>query len=221
MEQGSCPRRGPFSFGRVTAGRCSSPVQGARRWGGRHLFKQSCWQTDRSVQRLIVTGVNGVGKSHVAARLGAVRPGVPVVSFDAIKLTSGWKQKPRSEIDADLARAIEGEAWILEGGPSLLSLALAKADSVIWLDPPEAVRAWRLIARPWRHLGRTRPELPPGNRDWPMPQYRFAMRSLKSRSRLRRRISAALAEAKALRVWHCRNQKDIDAAVGAWSRAAG
>ena len=171
------------------------------------------------MQRVIVTGANGAGKSHVAARLGENRPDVPVVSFDAIKLTSGWTQRPRAEIDAALARVIEAEAWILEGGPSLLSQALAKAESVIWLDPPELVRAWRLIVRPWRNLGRTRPELPPGNTDWPIEQYRFAMRSLKNRSKLRNRIAAALAAAEAPRVWHCRHQRDIDAAVDAWSRA--
>ncbi|WP_422369477.1 hypothetical protein [Pelagibius sp.] len=173
------------------------------------------------MQRLIVTGINGVGKSHVAARLGRARAEVPVTSFDAIKLTNGWQQRPRSEIDADLARAIDADAWILEGGPSLLPLALAKADSVLWLDPPELVRAWRLVARPWRNLGRTRPELPPGNTDWPLEQYRFAMRSLRNRSKLRNRIAAALADAEIPHVWHCRHQRDIDAAVGAWSRAVG
>lgn len=173
------------------------------------------------MQRLIVTGINGAGKSHVAARLGRARAKVPVTSFDAIKLTRAWQQRPRSEIDTDLARAIEAEAWILEGGPSLLPLALARADAVVWLDPPELVRAWRLIIRPWRNLGRTRPELPPGNTDWPLEQYRFALRSLKNRSKLRNRIAAALAAADVPRLWHCRTQRDIDAAVDAWSRAAG
>lgn len=173
------------------------------------------------MQRVIVTGANGAGKSHVAARLGAARPDVPVVSFDAIKLTSGWTQRPRAEIDAALARVIEAEAWILDGGPSLLSQALAKADSVIWLDPPELVRVWRLIVRPWRNLGRTRPELPPGNRDWPLEQYRFAVHSIKNRSKFRDSISTALAGAEVWRVWHCVNQRDIDLAVGEWSRAAG
>lgn len=173
------------------------------------------------MQRLIVTGINGAGKSHVAARLHQARAGVPVTSFDAIKLTRAWQQRPRSEIDADLARAVEADSWILEGGPSLLPLALAKADAVLWLDPPEAVRAWRLLARPWRNRGQTRPELPPGNTDWPLTQYRFALRSLINRSKLRNRIAAELAAAGPLRVWHCRSKSDVDAAVDDWSLPAG
>ena len=49
------------------------------------------------VQRLIVTGANGAGKSHVAARLSAERPDIPLVSFDSIKLLEGWRQRPRPD----------------------------------------------------------------------------------------------------------------------------
>ncbi len=87
------------------------------------------------LRKLIITGPNGAGKSHLAARLMATRPAVPVVSFDAMKLTSNWKPRPRSEVDADLSQAIQKDSWILEGGPSLLPHAIRHADSVMWLDP--------------------------------------------------------------------------------------
>jgi len=45
------------------------------------------------LNRIIITGANGAGKSHFAAQLGLMRPDVPVVSFDAIKLKTGWEQK--------------------------------------------------------------------------------------------------------------------------------
>ncbi|SFU09321.1 hypothetical protein SAMN05444141_108140 [Pseudovibrio denitrificans] len=117
------------------------------------------------MRKLIVTGANGAGKSFVAARLSAVRPEIPLISFDKIKLTSDWQHRPRAEIEQGLEQVISKEAWILEGGPSLLTHALPKADAIIWLDPPLILRAWRLLVRPWQNRGKTRAELPAGNFD--------------------------------------------------------
>ncbi|KZL20608.1 topology modulation protein [Pseudovibrio axinellae] len=171
------------------------------------------------MQKLIVTGANGVGKSFVATQLSSARPEIPLFSFDALKLTSDWKQRPKPEIDKKLSQVTASDAWIIEGGPSLLAQALPKADVVIWLNPPELLRTWRLMIRPWRNLGKTRPELPEGNRDWPFQQYRFAIRSLKNGSNFRARISACLEQSNTQQIWHCRNDKDIEAALKKWSAA--
>lgn len=171
------------------------------------------------MQRLIVTGANGTGKSLVGALMKAARPEIPLVSFDAMKLTRGWKQRPGPEIDKDLSQLIATDAWILEGGPSLLARALPRADAVVWLDPPELVRAWRLMVRPWRNLGKTRQELPAGNSDWPLQQYRFAFHSLKNGSRFRSTIRTSLETATNQRIWHCQNQTEIEAALIEWRTA--
>ncbi|MEP5727900.1 MAG: DNA topology modulation protein FlaR [Sulfitobacter sp.] len=168
------------------------------------------------MQRIVVTGANGVGKSHFAARLAAGRPDVPVVSFDAIKLTSEWHQKPRSEVDTALRGVIANDTWILEGGPSLLMHAMGRADGLVWLDPPEIVRAWRLAKRPWMFIGRTRPELPEGNVDWPLQQYRFALRSLRNRTKFRSYISEVFQQSDGVEKWRCRNKKDQETVVRRW-----
>ncbi|WP_420863271.1 DNA topology modulation protein FlaR [Algirhabdus cladophorae] len=168
------------------------------------------------MKRIVITGANGSGKSHTAARFSKVRPDVPVISFDAIKLTTGWQQKPRSEVEMALQSKISQDAWILEGGPSLLPLAMEAADAVVWLDPLEAVRTWRLIQRPWRFRGETRPELPKDNVDWPLQQYQFAWRSLKKRHQFRHSITEALAHSADTRIWHCRSAEDVENAVKAW-----
>lgn len=170
------------------------------------------------MKRLIVTGANGSGKSHLAARLSAIRPDIPLVSFDAMKLGTGWAQRPRAEIDGDLRKLIGKEAWILEGGPSLLPIALARAELVIWLDPPEALRLWRLARRPWKNLGRTRPELPEGNVDWPLAQYRFALRSFRNRRIFRQAISDALNTAPAVPVCRCFTRRDVERMIEDWSQ---
>lgn len=172
------------------------------------------------MQRLIITGANGVGKSHLASRLAAVRPDVPVVRFDALKLRTGWAQRPHAAIEADLLAEIASDTWILEGGPSLLRLALARADGLVWLDPPEYLRAWRLARRPWTSLGKTRPEIPAGNVDWPLQQYRFALRSLRKGRRFRAEILDAFEGAAGLRKWRCRDARSLGPVVDHWAEGA-
>ncbi|NTH64458.1 DNA topology modulation protein FlaR [Agrobacterium rhizogenes] len=171
------------------------------------------------MQRLIVTGPNGAGKSYLAAQLAAVRE-VPVISFDAIKLTTNWKTRSREEINAELLRIVQTDQWVLEGGPSLLPYAIQRADGVVWLDPTILLRAWRLGLRPLRHMGKTRPELPEGNGDWPLEQYKFAIRSLRNHAKFRRSISEQLSDAQGVRVWHVRNTRDIGPVIDEWRYAA-
>ena len=175
--------------------------------------------TEGGLDKIIITGANGVGKSHFAARLAVVRPDVPVVSFDSIKLRTNWEQRPRAEIDAALAIEIGKPAWILEGGPSLLFQAVERAHALIWLDPPEHTRALQLATRPWKFLGKTRPELPAGNVDWPLQQYRFALRSLRNRSKFRAYISEVFENADGIQKWRCRNVTDRNAVIKEWAQS--
>ena len=164
------------------------------------------------LKRIIVTGANGVGKSHFAGRIASVRPDLPVISFDAIKLKTNWEQKTPAEITANLAKEIAKPRWILEGGPSLLAWAINEADALIWLDPPEYVRTWQLFLRPLKFAGKTRPELPAGNVDRPLQQYRFAVRSLSKRRKFRRHISEFFDDtyerSDGVQKWRCRNRVD-------------
>lgn len=160
------------------------------------------------MKRIIITGANGVGKSHFAARLSAIRPELRLIAFDALKLRTGWQQKPKSESDAALARAVEQSAWIVEGGPSVLPIALPRADALIWLAPPDYARAWNLLKRPWRSLGKTRPELPAGNVDGPHQQYRFALKSLLKSSSFEATLSSAFDTAHHIQKWKCRTEHD-------------
>jgi len=172
------------------------------------------------LKKIIITGANGVGKSHFATELSLARPEIPVISFDAIKLLTDWQKRPSSEVNAALVQEIEKEAWILEGGPSLLVRALEKADALVWLDPPEGLRVWRLATRPWKFFGTTRPELPSGNVEWPSQQYKFAIRSLGNRSKFRTHISKFFHGADGLKKWRCRNEKDRIAVAAEWAKAA-
>lgn len=165
--------------------------------------------------RLIITGANGSGKSRLAGRIATLRPDLPVVHYDRLRLTRNWIKKDPTVIAAALSDAVGQERWILEGGPSVLGLALPVCDGVIWLDSPARVRARRLALRPWASFGRARPDVPPGNRDWPIQQYRFAMHSLRKGASFRRTIATALEAYPAVQVWRCRSSVAIEGTVAA------
>ncbi|MEL6519475.1 MAG: DNA topology modulation protein FlaR [Pseudomonadota bacterium] len=165
------------------------------------------------MQRILITGANGSGKSRLARLIKAERPDLPLHAYDAIRLTRNWVKRPTPDIDAALAEILQSDRWILEGGPSLLKPAMGRADVIIWLDPPELTRAWRLLQRPLRHIGQTRPELPKGNQDWPLAQYRFAFQSLRKGQWFRRTVRATLSAANHPAVWHCRSNSDVGLAI--------
>lgn len=166
-----------------------------------------------SLKRLIITGANGSGKTHFAKQLERRRSDLKVTSYDALRLTQKWVKRPQEETMQALDCIIQREDWILEGGPSLLEHALHRCHGVIWLDPPELTRAWRLTIRPWQNFGRVRAELPEGNVDWPVEQYRFALRSLAQSALVRETIERSLRTQPHIPVWRCRTKKQTDAAL--------
>lgn len=59
-----------------------------------------------------------------------------------------------------------GETWILDGNyGGTLDLRLEACDTVFFLDLPRYLCLWRVVKRQLRHLGRERPEMPPGCRE--------------------------------------------------------
>lgn len=172
------------------------------------------------MQKVIITGANGVGKSSIAARLREVRPHIPIISYDALKLQTNWQTRPVDESLGALRAAISTDKWILEGGPSMLQVALHHADVLIWLDPPEYKRAWRLFTRPLKSFGRTRAEIPDGNVDWPIQQYKFAWRSIKRGPQSRAIIAECFERAVVQQKWHCNDERSVSLMIEHWAAAS-
>ncbi len=136
--------------------------------------------------RLIITGANGSGKTHLARKLTERRPDLEVISYDALRLTQNWVKRPEDETAKALISIVQKDSWLLEGGPSLLEHALDRCQGVIWLDLPERLRAWRLAIRPWKNIGCARAELPDGKwighcSNMPLPSKAFEMAILRNR----------------------------------------
>jgi adenylate kinase family enzyme len=110
------------------------------------------------VQRVLVTGNAGAGKTTLVRNLAAALD-IPAYSMDSIVWQAGWKRTPPVETQALTEELVQREQWVID---AVSLAATAAADTIIFLDLPRRVVGWRAAKRTLRYLFRTRPEMPPG-----------------------------------------------------------
>lgn len=114
------------------------------------------------IQRIMVVGGPGSGKSWLATRLGAIS-GRPVHHMDQIHWLPGWVERDRQERDLLTRKIHAKDRWILEGNYSrTYRERAARADLLIWLDLPVGLRISRVLIRTLRHRGQHRPDMTEG-----------------------------------------------------------
>lgn len=114
------------------------------------------------MDRIMIVGQCGAGKSTLARALGE-RTNLPVIHIDRIHWQPGWVERSKAEKTRLCHEAEARSHWIFEGGHSVTwPSRLARADMVVWLDRPVALRLWRVIRRAVTGLGRTRPDMADG-----------------------------------------------------------
>jgi len=147
--------------------------------------------------RIIVIGVTGAGKSTLANDM-ATRLGVRDVELDALYWEQNWTAAATDVFRARVVDALQGDRWVASGNYSKArDITWGKANTLVWLDYPIHVAAWRLF---WRTIGRIRSndETWGGNRErW---QDHFLSRDslflwlLKTHGRYRRTFPEILTE---------------------------
>jgi adenylate kinase family enzyme len=166
------------------------------------------------VKRILVIGTGGSGKTTVARRL-AQRTGLPLIHLDALYWQPGWQPTPPEDWRAKVQTLISRDVWIIDGNyGGTLDARLEACDTVVFLDLPRLVCLWRVLKRLLRHVGRVRPELPPGCRErlsWEFLAWIWTYPS-RRRSDILRRLTA-LDRRK--RVVMLRSSTAIDAFVAA------
>ena len=142
------------------------------------------------MQRVLVIGCSGTGKSTFALALGK-RTGLPVIHIDHLFWQPNWVQVPRDIYLARLEQAVARPQWIIDGlNASTFNLRIPRADTIVWLQRSRAICYWRIMRRVIGSYGQVRPDMAEGcpeKFDWEFMKYIWQFPS-----RYRPRIVAAL-----------------------------
>ena len=117
-----------------------------------------------TARRISVVGTTGTGKTTLARRLSACL-GIPHIELDAIHWGSNWEPLPVDEFRAQTTKALEGDAWAVDGNyRKVRDIVWERADTVVWLDYNLSRVLFQLFQRTLRRVV-TREELWNENRE--------------------------------------------------------
>ncbi|HEU4651217.1 MAG TPA: topology modulation protein [Croceibacterium sp.] len=114
------------------------------------------------MQRVLVIGPCGAGKSTAAVELGRLLD-LPVHHLDQLHWRAGWVEGSHDELLEALAPIMASERWLIDGNyGGTMAARIERADTVVYLDYPIRLCLWRALRRVLRFRGRTRPDMAPG-----------------------------------------------------------
>jgi adenylate kinase family enzyme len=115
------------------------------------------------MQRVLVMGSSGSGKSTFAMRLSEIT-GIPFVSLDALFWKPGWVKSDKAEFRERVTQAARQPRWIMDGNfqSHLVELRRDVSDTVIWFDLPRSTCMLGILKRIARSYGQVRPEMGEG-----------------------------------------------------------
>jgi adenylate kinase family enzyme len=115
------------------------------------------------MQRILVMGSSGSGKSTFARRLSDAA-GIPSVSLDALFWKPGWQASELSEFDARVIEAAHQPRWVMDGNYTNRTgeLRRERADTIFWFDLPRRTCMMGIFGRIITSYGEVRPEMAEG-----------------------------------------------------------
>ena len=100
------------------------------------------------MQRIVVIGNAGGGKSTLSRAIAAARH-LPHFEIDRLLWRPGWQPTPKATYDAEHARAIAKDSWLIDGLGRQDSIAprIERATAVILIDMPVWMHFWLAAER--------------------------------------------------------------------------
>ena len=114
------------------------------------------------MERIIIIGCGGAGKSTLARQLGE-KLKLPVVHLDRLFWRAGWVQVSQEEFDAQLQAELVKDKWIMDGNFNrTIPQRVEKCDTIIYLDFNRFTCLWGVAKRFVTHIGKVRPDMGEG-----------------------------------------------------------
>ena len=114
------------------------------------------------MERIIIIGCGGAGKSTLARKLGEVLD-LPVVHLDKLFWKPGWVEMEREEFDALLQVELQKEKWIMDGNFNrTMPERIKRCDTIIYLDFSRFACLMGVLKRVITTYGKVRPDMGEG-----------------------------------------------------------
>ena len=114
------------------------------------------------MQRVMIIGAGGAGKSWLGKRLAAAT-GLPLVHLDREFWRAGWVEPPKAVWAAQVAALTAGDRWILDGNyGGTLPVRMERADTIVFLDVSRWQSVTGVLSRWVRQRGRVRDDVAAG-----------------------------------------------------------
>ena len=114
------------------------------------------------MERVIIIGCGGAGKSTLAQKMGQ-KTGLPVVHLDKLFWKPGWVESTPEEIDGKIRQELDKPQWIMDGNFNrTLPMRVARADTVIYLDFSRMACLLGVLKRVLTTYGKVRPDMGEG-----------------------------------------------------------
>ena len=126
------------------------------------------------MERIIIIGCGGAGKSTLARQLGE-KLNLPVVHLDKLFWQPGWVETPQAEFDALLRQEMAKDKWIMDGNFNrTLPERVQRCDTIIYLDFNRVACLLGVCKRVLTTYGKARPDMGEGcpeRIDWEFLQW--------------------------------------------------
>lgn len=116
------------------------------------------------MNRIIIIGNGGTGKSTLGARLGK-KCNLPVIHLDQLGWDAQWTRVPETTFKKRLEEILQQPSWIIEGWSyqSTIPMRFNAADTIIYLAFPVWRAYWGATRRILQYFFRQNPYDPPNS----------------------------------------------------------
>ncbi len=119
---------------------------------GTSLPQPAFGQNARPMQRIVIIGSTGSGKSTLGKALAA-KLGLPHTEMDSLHWMPGWIERDDASFRELIDAFTSQPEWVIDGNYSVArDLVWPRADTIVWLDYSFGRTAWQLLRRTRRRV---------------------------------------------------------------------